>query len=229
MKLTVIVPAYNEEGRIGPCLDALSSIWGVHQCIVVDGASSDRTLVEARDYDGVTVIESSRGRGLQQNVGAENASGDTLLFLHADTVLPARAVETVDATLQTPGVVAGAFRTWHVPQRWQGQRRSWLLHLADLRSRYSRLPYGDQALFMRADVFRRVGGFPATPLMEDLEMSRRLSRLGKIRVTDARVQVSGRRFESAPLYQTLLVNAFPFLYSAGVPTFVLARLYGNPR
>jgi hypothetical protein len=101
--------------------------------------------------------------------------------------------------------------------------------LADLRSRYANLPYGDQALFVRADVFWRLGGFPEQPLMEDLELSRRLSRTGLIRIVPATVRVSGRRFLARPIYYTLLVNVFPLLYRLGMPPRVLASLYGNPR
>ena len=125
-------------------------------------------------------------------------------------------------------MVGGAFRTWTVTEgrrRWFGP----LLHLADLRSRYSGLPYGDQALFVRADVFRQLGGFPDQPLMEDLEFSRRLRDAGQIRTVPASVRVSGRRFLARPVYYTLLVNVFPILYRLGMPPRVLASLYGNPR
>jgi hypothetical protein len=99
------------------------------------------------------------------------------------------------------------------------------LHLADLRSRYSRLPYGDQALFVRREVFQAVGGFSVIPLMEDLDLSRRLRRLGTISIVRARVKVSGRRFIERPILYTTLVNVFPLLYRWGVPPAWLARLY----
>ncbi len=111
------------------------------------------------------------------------------------------------------------------PPSWVGP----LLHLADLRSRYTGLPYGDQAVFVRAGVFDRLGGFPEQPLMEDLELSRRLRRAGKIRMVPASVRVSGRRFQSRPIYYFLLANVLPVLYRAGVPPARLARLYGDPR
>ena len=101
--------------------------------------------------------------------------------------------------------------------------------LADVRSRYSSILYGDQAMFMTAAVFAQVGGFPEIALMEDVAMSRNLRHLGRVAVCKRRVQVSGRRFESAPIYQTLIVNLFPLLYAAGVSPRTLARLYGNPR
>ena len=129
----------------------------------------------------------------------------------------------------TVGVVAGAFRTWHRPEKWRGKKRAALLHLADVRSRYSPLPYGDQAIFVSAAVFAEVGGFPDLSLMEDLALARALRARGKVIVVPARVAVSGRRFESAPIIQTAMVNLFPLLYYCGVSPRLLARLYGDPR
>jgi GT2 family glycosyltransferase len=162
------------------------------------------------------------------NLGAQAARGDVLLFLHVDVALPEDARARVAAALADPAVVAGAFRTWTVADG----RASWLaplLHLGDLRSRYSSLPYGDQAVFVRAGTFRQIGGFPDQPLMEDLELARRLRRVGRIRIVPARVRVSGRRFLARPLYYFLLVNFLPLLYALGVPAARLARLYGDPR
>jgi hypothetical protein len=104
-----------------------------------------------------------------------------------------------------------------------------LLHLADLRSRYTRLPYGDQAPFVRRSAFDAVGGFPAQPLMEDLEFSLRLRRLGRIERVPGRVQVSGRRFIARPVFFTALVNVFPALYRLGVSPTTLAKLYAHVR
>ena len=112
-----------------------------------------------------------------------------------------------------------------------GKRRRWLgtlLHLADLRSCYARVPYGDQAIFVLADAFRAVGGFPEQPLMEDVELIRRLRRVGHIRMVRSTVRVSGRRFQARPLTDFLLMNVFPLLYRLGVSPRTLARIYGDP-
>ena len=224
--LSVIIPVLNEERVIGQRLAELSAL-GVAEIIVVDGGSTDGTPALVARAPRVRWLTAPRGRALQLNAGAAAATGEVLLFLHADVALPPDALQHIEQTLAEPRVVAGAFRTWTV-----ADRPTWwapLLHLADVRSRYSSLPYGDQALFVRASVFRQVGGFPALPLMEDLALSQRLSTVGKVRVAPARVRVSGRRFLAHPLRDTFLVNVFPALYRLGVSPAALARLYRDVR
>ena len=222
MKISIIIPVLDEERRIGQCLAELQ---GFEEFIVVDGGSRDRTVEIARAA-GARVETAPRGRASQMNHGARLVSGDVLLFLHADVSLPEGAAAHIERALADRAVVAGAFRTWHVAD--DGRRAPWL-HLADLRSRLSGLPYGDQALFVRREAFERVGGFPDQPLMEDLELSRRLRRLGRIAIVPASVRVSGRRFLAHPIRDTLLVNAFPLLYRLGVPAARLARFYADVR
>jgi rSAM/selenodomain-associated transferase 2 len=225
-RVSVIIPVLDEEARIGSQLESLARSL-VHEVIVVDGGSRDATVARVRAAGTAQLLVAPRGRSSQMNAGARAATGDVLLFLHADVRLPDDALRRVEEALADPEIVAGAFRTWTV-----ADGRSWLsplLHLADLRSRYSGLPYGDQALFVRAEAFRQAGGFPEQPLMEDLELSRRLRRLGRIHIVRARVIVSGRRFLARPVFYTLAVNLFPMLYAAGVPASALKRLYGDPR
>ncbi len=227
-RISVVIPVFNEESRIARQLETLSGVPGIHEVIVVDGGSRDRTVELVLAIPGVRLLTAATGRASQMNAGAQAATGDVLHFLHADARLPPDAMRWVSEALSDPQVVAGAFRTWTVSEG----SRTWLsplLHLADLRSRYTTLPYGDQALFVRADVFRQLGGFPEQPLMEDLELSRRLRRSGSLRIVPATVHVSGRRFLSRPVYYALLVNIFPLLYRLGMPPRVLASLYGTPR
>ncbi len=228
MSLTVILPTLNEAARIGARLDELATMPGIDEVIVVDGGSVDATVPISSARPGVRVLSAPAGRAAQQNAGAAAASGDVLLFLHADVSLPIGAARHVSRALEDRTVVAGAFRTWTVPDD-RPSRLAPLLHLADLRSRYSGLPYGDQAIFVRSDAFRAAGGFPDQPLMEDLELSRRLRRLGRIKTVPASVSVSGRRFLSRPIFYFLAVNLFPALYALGVSPATLKRLYGDPR
>lgn len=223
--ISVVIPVLNEEARIGRRLEELV---GFGEVIVVDGGSTDRTVAIARSFPGVKVIEASRGRARQMNAGAEVASGDAILFLHADVSLPPDAAALIDRALNRQGAIAGAFKTWTISDT-RASRLGFLLHLADLRSRYTSLPYGDQAIFVNARIFRQLGGYPDLPLMEDLEFSRRLKRRGKIVRVPANVTVSGRRFLERPIYYALLMNLFPLLYRLGVPAASLARFYRDAR
>jgi rSAM/selenodomain-associated transferase 2/rSAM/selenodomain-associated transferase 1 len=225
--ISVVMPVLNEEKRIERALAQLAHVRDLHEVIVVDGGSTDRTRDLARAHR-VRVITAPRGRGPQLHAGAAIASGDVVLFLHADTTLPPDAADHVTHALAQPRAIAGAFRTWTIadePKPWFAP----LLHLADLRSRLTRYPYGDQAMFVRADAFRAAGGFADVPLMEDLELSRRLWRQGRIYTCAASVRVSGRRFVARPIVYTALVNIFPALFRAGVSPRTLARFYRQVR
>jgi len=228
--ISVVVPVLDEGLLIAAQLEALLCAVGIHEIIVVDGGSCDDTRAIAESYEGVRVLRAARGRASQMNAGAAAASGDVLLFLHADVELPHGAARTIAETMAEPGVIAGAFRTWTVCSR--ASRRSWmapLLHLADLRSRYSGLPYGDQALFVCRRAFARAGGYPDVKLMEDLALAKSLRRIGRIRTVRRSVRVSGRRFQARPIYYTVLVNVFPLLYRAGVPAGMLQQWYSDVR
>jgi rSAM/selenodomain-associated transferase 2 len=222
----------DEERRIARRLEEIQGTPGVSEVIVVDGGSTDRTAAIVGGFPAVRLVSAPRGRGVQMNAGARAAAADVLLFLHADVSLPRDAARWVAAALADPAVVAGAFRTRTVDDRDPPRRRRWLvplLRLADLRSRWTRLPYGDQALFVRREAFVGAGGFPEQPLMEDLELSRRLRRLGRIATVPAAVRVSGRRFLARPLRSVLGMRVLPLLYRLGVSPHLLARLYGSPR
>lgn len=222
MRLCVILPVLDEERLIGGRLQQLARL-GIRDVVVVDGGSVDRTRDIVEGFPGVRLLRTARGRAAQMNAGAVASDADVYLFLHADVALPVDAAWHVEHALADPAVVAGAFRTWTEPDR--PTRLAPLLHLADIRSRYSGLPYGDQAIFVRAAVFHRLGGFPRIPLMEDLALSQKLRAAGRIRIVPARVRVSGRRFVQHPLSDTLLVNLFPALFRLGVPAAWLAHFY----
>lgn len=239
MQISLIVPTYNERRRIARCLHGLER-QPVREVIVVDGQSPDGTAALARaEREGfpvpLKVLSSAPGRARQMNLGAERASGDVLWFVHADVTLADDAVHWIRRILARPRHVAGAFKTrtevdpdFVATRWWQQYARHWL-RLADFRSRYTHLPYGDQALFVRRQAFEQLGGFPAIALLEDLEFSRRLWQLGKIGRADALVHVSGRRFLEHPIVDTALVNLFPLAYRCGVSPDTLSALYRNTR
>jgi rSAM/selenodomain-associated transferase 2 len=227
-RLSLVVPTLDEEQRIEGQLERLAAMPGVHEVIVADGGSGDRTCEMVRASRTARLVTASGGRGPQMNAGASAASGEVLLFLHADVALPADGASLVLAAFEDPQVVGGAFRIKTVADGHEGWPSRWLW-LADLRSKYSRLPYGDQALFVRRDVFDALRGFAPVPLFEDLDFSRRLRRAGRVVRLPASVKVSGRRFMARPVFYTCLMNVMPVLYRAGVPPRVLARVYGHVR
>ena len=200
-RISVIIPARNEERTIPPVLRRVLTepVWEV---IVVDGGSTDGTRQVATEL-GATVLVSEPGRGRQLHTGAAAASGDVLLFLHADTVLPQRFQDHVIAALSDPRIAAGAFKL-HI----DADRRSFrfIERLVQLRSRYRQMPYGDQAIFMRAETYHRAGGFPDLPLMEDYELIRRLRRIGRIRIAPVAVRTSARRWQEQGVLRATLTN-----------------------
>lgn len=223
-RLSVIIPTLNERRLVRSTLRRLRELRGIAEIIVVDGGSDDGTPDLARRVEGVRVLSSARGRARQMNAGAAVATGDVLLFLHADVRLPHHAARLVDEALEDPAAVAGAFKILTV----NDGAPSWVdrgLWIADLRSHYTRAPYGDQAIFVRRGVFEALGGFPNLALMEDLALSRALRRVGRIVTVPGYVVVSGRRFVARPFLMMFLVNVYPMLFHMGVPPSALARFY----
>ncbi len=221
-RLSIIVPALNEAGCIAATLDALAPLrTRGHEVLVVDGGSDDGTPTLARTRAD-TVLAAARGRALQMNAGAARAQGDVLLFLHADTLLPAQADRLVAQAL-AQGALWGRFDV-----RIAG--RSWLLPLVgalmNQRSRFSGIATGDQAIFVRRDVFEHIGGFPEQPLMEDIELSRRLLARGRPACLREPVITSGRRWEARGVWRTVLLMWWlRWRYWRGEPAEALAKAY----
>lgn len=227
-RISAIVPVLNEAARIQTQLTRLVRLPDVEEVVVADGGSIDGTADLARAIPGVTVVDAPRGRGPQMNAGARAATGSVLWFVHADVHVPDDAPAVIRRALRERGVIAGAFRVRTEADGATGWP-SRLLWLADVRARYSGVPYGDQALFVRRHVFDALGGFAPMPLFEDLEFSRRLRRAGTVRVMPAAVRVSGRRFMARPIASVTLMNVLPVLYRLGVSPGTLARMYGHVR
>jgi len=204
LTVRIVIPTLDEADQIGPTLASVARQEGPFEVVVVDGGSSDGTP-EVAVREGhrlgldVRVLSAARGRAQQMNAGAAAASGDVLLFLHADTRLPAGALAHVRRTLTDPAVVGGCFRTtFDLGGFWM---RLWSLPLW---MRWHRFAFGDRAPFVRRTAFEAVGGFPDQPLFEDLELVRRVRRLGRFAFLDAAVVTSARRFaQHGPLRQQL--------------------------
>jgi rSAM/selenodomain-associated transferase 2 len=220
MDLSIIIPTLNEEARIAETLRALSP--GPHEIIVQDGGSRDRTVEIALRYTDL-VYSGPRGRGLQLAEGARRATGDALLFLHADTRLPKGFGAAVQRAFRDPALAAGAFRlSFHPANAWLRL----VADMANLRSLLLKMPYGDQALFTRRSDYFRAGGFRALPVMEDVDFIRRMRRHGKIVLLQERVTTSPRRWErEGSLYATLRNWSLMARYLLGEAPESLARRY----
>ena len=199
--LSIVIPALNEAAGIEATLRALQPLRarGV-ELVLADGGSGDGTAALARTWVDA-VADAPRGRALQMNAGAALARAEVLLFLHADTRLPPLA-DVLALQAVATGACWGRFDV-----RIEG--RPWVLRvvatLMNLRSRASGIATGDQAIFVTREAFDRVGGFPAQPLMEDVEISRRLKRLGRPACLSAKVCTSGRRWEQRGVWRTILL------------------------
>lgn len=227
MQLSIIIPVLNEAKELPGLLDHLVPLRaGGSEVIVVDGGSEDGSQ-QIASRAGAQVICAERGRARQMNTGAAVAQGDVLLFLHADTLLPLGAGQAIEAAIRRSGRAHES--AWgHFDVRING--RSFMLRvvagLMNWRSRLTGIATGDQAMFVTRHAFESVGGFPEQPLMEDIELSKRLLALSRpICLTD-RVVTSGRRWETHGVWKTIwLMWRLRWLYWRGVPAVELARSY----
>ncbi len=223
--ISVVIPVLHEAGFINAALDHLTSqTESTHvEVIVVDGAQEKDTLAAIR-RDGVHLLSSLRGRGRQMNEGAAVARGDILLFLHADTRLPDTWFADVERAMTGSDCVGGAFDLGIASTHW-------FLKLTQLvgtiRSRLTRVPYGDQAIFIRRSFFESLGGYRELPLMEDVDLMRRIKRAGgRICFIPKRVITSARRWEKDGAIRGTLRNwVLIGLYLLGVPPERLVKYY----
>jgi rSAM/selenodomain-associated transferase 2 len=223
-KLSIIIPVLNEGETIAEALDALADprARGT-EVIVVDGGSRDATVQRARPRAN-RVIPASRGRALQMNAGAEQAAGDVLLFLHADTRVPADVEHVVRKGLERSGRVWGRF---DVKIDGRSPVLSIVAWFMNLRSRLTGIATGDQAMFVRRSTFQAVGGFPAIALMEDIALCKRLKRVSRPLCLRERVTTSGRRWENKGVLNTIILMwRLRLGYFFGADPKELARRYG---
>ncbi len=225
MDISVIIPTLNEAATIGETLRRLRSS-GSCEVIVVDGGSDDGTPELARPQADL-VLSAGRGRATQMNVGARAASGQVLLFLHADTVLPPDFPALLENALRNPRVVGGRF---DVRLDAEGRLFRIIETLMNLRSRLSRIATGDQAIFVRSRTFRELGGYREAELMEDLELSYRLKRQGELACLRERVVTSARRWQRDGIVRTIgLMWLLRLLYFIGVSPSYLKTFYADTR
>lgn len=224
-QFSIIIPVIHESGRINALIDHIHDLEcdKGREIIVVDGSPAKDTIGAIR-RKGVIKLGSEKGRARQMNTGATLAKGEILIFLHADTELPARAFARIDSMMKGNSFVAGAFS---VGIRTEEFSLTSLARMASIRCRITRIPYGDQAIFLRREYFRKIGGYRELPLMEDVELMRRIKhRGGRICILPDHVMTSARRWEQEGFIFGLLRNTLLFtLFILGVSPEKLARFY----
>jgi rSAM/selenodomain-associated transferase 2 len=221
LNLTVVIPVLNAATTVG---ETLGTIQGVAEIIVVDGGSDDLTKAIAKQH-GASLIDAPRGRGCQLAAGAKAACGDWLLFLHADTRLAAHWYAAAEAFAADPGNKARAatFRFRLDDDCWQARM---LERMVYVRTRALGLPYGDQGLLIHRDFYASVGGYPDWPIMEDVELVRRIGRRRLAMLPVCAVTSAERWRRDGWLARSLRNVLCLTLFYVGIPPRAIVRLYG---
>lgn len=226
-RFSIIIPVVNEQNVINETIAHVEEIahtaGAAIEIIVVDGDRDGKTIGAIQHRDVKTAI-SEKGRGKQMNCGAAMARGDIVVFLHADTYLPAGCFSVMETALGNPKCIAGAFDLSFDSDRLVFRL---IARIASWRSRINRIPYGDQAFFFARNYFAIIGGFADIPLMEDVEIMRRIKkRRGQITIVKGAVTTSQRRWEKEGILLCTLRNWLLItLYLVGVSPELLSRLY----
>lgn len=219
--ISIIIMTLNEEELIGGLLLSLRGIENT-EIIISDGGSIDRTCRVASKYTE-KIIRGERGRGKQLNAGAALATGDILWFLHVDSTPPDDFKKHILKTLEKPGVAGGAF-TLEIDSDMSSLK--FISRVVELRSLISRVPYGDQGIFVRRDVFEEMNGFKNIPLMEDIEFCRRLKKKGRIEILKRKIKTCARAWEKHGVLRTTLRNwAYVTLFFMGYSPYKLHERY----
>jgi rSAM/selenodomain-associated transferase 2 len=227
-RLSIVVPALNEAANLARLLPDLVVREPRAEVLVVDGGSDDDSRAVVARVPSVRWLSGPRGRARQMNAGARAAQGEVLLFLHADTSLPAGAGAAVLGALGDPAVVGGRFDVRLDSRRPLLRLVAWLMNR---RSRLTGISTGDQGIFVRRAAFDALGGYPDIPLMEDVELTRRLKRCGRLAALGLRVTTSARKWEQEGVVRTIaLMWTLRLLYALGVsPARLHRRYYRRPR
>lgn len=220
MKLSIIIPIFNEIDKIEMLLSNIANIKGDFEVLFADGGSEDGTLLAiGKEY---RIIHSEKGRAIQMNTAAKQSSGDVLLFLHCDSLLPEDALTEIEGILDK-GFDVGCFRlrfsSKHILMKCCGV-------LSNLRVKYRHIAFGDQGIFLRREVFEKVGGFEDLPLMEDYKLSMILKGRYKIGQTNGKITTSDRRFIKGGILSTMLkMQRLQYMFRKGVDINIIASMY----
>ena len=221
MKVSVVIPTLNEALILEDSLNSISDL-NPHEIIVADGGSTDTTVSVAR-CTATHVITSRTGRARQMNAGAKKATGDLLLFMHADSKLTPESFKRMKKKMMPTGPAGGAFslqiESERIPLRVISSLATW-------RAKYFNLVYGDQTIFVRTDIFQALGGFSPLPICEDLDFFRRLSRQGKVILLKEKTHTSARRWTTEGILYTTLRNiTIGSLFLLGFSPHILSKWY----
>jgi rSAM/selenodomain-associated transferase 2 len=219
LKISVIIPALNEAVGILPCLQSVKNQGGKFELIVVDGGSGDGTAEVAQPH--ARVIRSRQGRAVQMNLGARQAAGDVLLFLHADSHLPLCAFPLMEGVLADPRIVGGTFML-----RFSSQKFLLRIIAFFTRFKFRYFHYGDQGIFVRRSVFEQLNGFAEITFMEDVDFLKRLHRTGRVMLIKQPITTSARRFLGRGIIRQQLMNIIlVFFYLLGGRPETLKKWY----
>ncbi|HZT69110.1 MAG TPA: TIGR04283 family arsenosugar biosynthesis glycosyltransferase [Terriglobia bacterium] len=229
--VSIIIPTYNEEGCLPTTLARLGQVRGEFEVIIADGNSTDRTCELVRCAASgfprpLRLVKAVRNRAIQLNSAAQTAHGDFFLFLHADIVAPPEAVESIEHCLRDPSVIGGNFQIVFEGDSAVEKFFTWCYRVR----RPFGIYYGDSGLFVRREIFEKLGGFKPIPIMDDYEFVRRLEHMGRTACLNPPLLVSDRRWRMQGLFPTLASWVWiQTLYSLGVPAERLARWYAPVR
>jgi rSAM/selenodomain-associated transferase 2 len=219
--ISIIIPTLNEAGYIDKTCEHLKELFSNTELIIVDGGSSDDTLTRGSRYG--RVIRSPRGRAIQMNTGAREATGEILWFLHADCLPHPESINKIRETVSPDRVIAGAFE-----YRLDGDGSIYRIseYLSNLKNRFLNLIYGDMGIFVDAQIFRQVGGFREIPIMEDMDFCKRVKRVGNIAILPYCIMTSARRWKKEGPVINIIRNWFLQLgWALGVSPLYLIRWY----
>ena len=221
--ISIVVPVLDEARNLERLLPALRDLAPDAEVVIVDGGSRDDTESVLARWPRARIVSSPRGRATQMNAGATHSAGDVILFLHADTRLPAGFSDAIERALDDQRVTGGRFDVAFDNPAWPFRM---IAAMMNLRSRLSGIFTGDQAIFVRRAAFEALGGYPEIPLMEDIAFTRRLRRLGRVACLRHRVTTSARKWERDGIARTIgLMWMLRFLYFCGVSPERLHRWY----
>lgn len=223
--ISIIIPTLNEEKTIANTIKNLENLIGDKEIIVVDGGSSDNTVLEASKY--ANVVKSKMGRSFQMNSGAKIAKGEIFWFVHSDSIIQENSLIQIENAI-SKGYIGGGFHLYFYDLNTKFMK--FVQVTSNMRGKFLKLIYGDQGIFVRKDVFEKLGGFPEIEIMEDWEFSLMIKKHGKTCLINAPIGTSARRFKKGGELKTLLLmHKLKILYTLGVSPKELVKIYREAR